>query len=194
MPPPAPLGYQNIQRGLVPHPCSSQRPPLLKLPGCSATAVIFTASLRLHRVEDASGAPAVLQWSRSTMCCLTPMRRADGKSWEFCGCRGVLCSVCPGPAPDPSAVGGNTSPPSSVGFGSAPGLLLRPSPGSAPIEAGEIIPWHNRARCQEDFNDIQPAFSTSSDHPIIPTYGSLSPFSRAPILTPLPERALPWLG
>lgn len=86
--------------------------------------------------------------------------------------------------------GEEMSPPMSLGSGSAPGLLLSPSPGSAPIEADEIIPRHNGAHCQEDFNDIQPSFPTSSDHPIIPTYGSLSPFSRDPI----PHRLTPDLA
>lgn len=72
-----------------------------------------------------------------------------------------------------------TSPLMPVGFGSGPRLLqplLRSYSGSSPIEVNEIIPWYNRAHCQEDFNDIQPTFSMSSYHPIIPSYVSLSSF------------------
>lgn len=67
----------------------------------------------------------------------------------------------------------------SVGFGSGPRLLqplLRSYSGSSLTEVDEIIPWYNRAHCQEDFNDIQPTFSMPSYHPIIPTYVSLSFF------------------
>lgn len=136
--------------------------------------------------------------SRSTMCCPAwrslpqPFTAFLGKPlgivWVQANSPAVLA---PGQAP---LKGEEKSPPRSRGSGSAPGPLLRPSPGSAPVEADEIIPRHNRAHCQEDFNDIQPTFSASSDHPIIPTYGSLSPFSRDPILTPFPKPGLPWLG
>lgn len=71
------------------------------------------------------------------------------------------------------------SPLMSVGFGSGPRLLqplLRSYSGSSPIEVNEIIPRYNRAHCQEDFNDIQPTFSMSPYHPIIPSYVSLSSF------------------
>lgn len=67
------------------------------------------------------------------------------------------------------------SPLMPVGLESGP-RLLRSHSGSSPIEVNEIIPWYNRAHCQEDFNDIQPTFSMSSYHPIIPSYVSLSSF------------------
>lgn len=86
------------------------------------------------------------------------------------------------------------SPLMSVGFGSGPRLLqplLRSYSGSSPIEVNEIIPWYNRAHCQEDFNDIQPTFSMSSNHPIIPSYVSLSSFFQGPNPNLLTRAKLP---
>lgn len=118
------------------------------------------------------------------MCCLhldgsnNYSQQLGEKRWELCRLRRIHlhCSPCARSKPHQSLW-------MSVGFGSGPRLLLpllRSYSGRSPIEVSEIIPRYNRAHCQEDFNDIQPTFSMSSYHPIIPSYASLSSFFWGP--------------